>query len=43
MATALAGLDREEQTALLARLATVKENLRGQIQRKQPIPEQRYG
>jgi MarR family transcriptional regulator for hemolysin len=44
MGTALAGLDESEQGALLARLGTVKENLRQAVlQKKQANLEQRYG
>jgi MarR family transcriptional regulator for hemolysin len=43
MEAALAGLDRREQEALLARLTDVKENLRRQVQKRQPVAEQRYG
>src|SRR5215469_4443328 len=47
METALAGLQPADVNALLAHLATVKENLRQAIQRKptgkQADPEQRYG
>jgi len=43
MQTALAGLDEGEAAALLAKLTTVKENLRQAVQRKQPSLERRYG
>jgi MarR family transcriptional regulator, transcriptional regulator for hemolysin len=43
MDTALAGLDRSEAAALLANLATVKDNLRQAVQKKQQSLEQRYG
>ncbi|MFL6800076.1 MAG: MarR family winged helix-turn-helix transcriptional regulator [Xanthobacteraceae bacterium] len=43
MQTALAGLGREQQKDLLARLMAVKENLREQVQRRQTVAEQRYG
>lgn len=43
MEAALAGLDREQQRALLARLSTIKESLRQQVQRKEPVSGQRYG
>jgi MarR family transcriptional regulator, transcriptional regulator for hemolysin len=43
MTAALAGLDRAEEEALLARLSAVKENLRRAVKRKPPLPEQRYG
>ena len=43
METALAGLDRDQQQTLLAGLSTIKENLRQQVQKRQSVPEQRYG
>src|SRR5258708_2841649 len=47
METALAGLDRAEVAALLARLSTVKENLRQAVQKKQADKQaqlaRRYG
>ena len=43
MQTALARLDRAELTVLLARLSTIKENLRQAVQKKPASPEQRYG
>jgi MarR family transcriptional regulator for hemolysin len=43
METALAGLDGDQQKTLLAGLSTIKENLRQQVQRRQSVPEQRYG
>ena len=44
MDTALAGLDRSAAAALLANLATVKDNLRQAVQKKQQMSlEQRYG
>ncbi len=42
METALGRIDREQQEALLARLSSVKENLRQQLQRKEAL-EKRYG
>jgi MarR family transcriptional regulator for hemolysin len=43
MQTALAGLSEAEIAALLAKLTTVKDNLRQAVQRKQPSLERRYG
>jgi MarR family transcriptional regulator for hemolysin len=43
MEAALAGLDRGQQRALLTRLSTIKESLRQQVQRKEPVSGQRYG
>ena len=43
METALAGLDGDQQKTLLAGLSTIKENLRQQVQKRQSVPEQRYG
>ena len=43
MQAALSGLTPSEVSALLTNLATVKENLRQAILRKQDGSEQRYG
>jgi DNA-binding MarR family transcriptional regulator len=43
MATALAGLDQSEASALLASLMAIKENLRQAVQKKSAKMEQRYG
>jgi len=43
MGMALAGVDRVEAKALLAQLSIIKDNLRGAVQRKQSVPQQRYG
>lgn len=43
MSVALAGIDRASVEQMLAKLATVKTNLRNAVQQAQPGPEQRYG
>jgi MarR family transcriptional regulator for hemolysin len=45
MGTALAGLDQRDSKALLAQLATIKDNLRAAVARRQQVQvvDERYG